>query len=55
MIATNPFSFADTVGLSRADIKEIKPSPVSPMPGALVNQLNEQELKDLLGYLLGAK
>ena len=55
VIATNPFSFADTVGLSRADIKEIKPSPVSPMPGALVNQLNEQELKDLLGYLLGAK
>ena len=55
VIATNPFDFGETMGLSRADIKEIKPSPVSPMPGALINQLNEQELKDLLGYLLGAE
>lgn len=53
VIATNPFNFADTVSLSRADIKEIKPSPVSPMPGALVNSLGEQEMKDFLGYLLG--
>lgn len=55
VIATNPFNFAETIGLSRADIKEIKPSPVSPMPGALVNQLNKDEMKDLLGYLLGKK
>ncbi|MGJ8725436.1 MAG: c-type cytochrome [Roseibacillus sp.] len=55
VIATNPFNFAETVGLSRADIKEITSSPVSPMPGALVNQLNKDEMKDLLGYLLGAK
>ena len=55
VIATNPFNFAETTGLSRADIKEIMPSPVSPMPGALVNQLNKDEMRDFLGYLLGAQ
>lgn len=53
IVATNPFDFSETTGVSRADIKEMKPSPVSPMPGGLVNQLNEQEMRDLLGYLLG--
>lgn len=53
VIATNPFDFAETVSLSRSEIKETKPSPVSPMPGALVNQLNETEMRDFLGYLLG--
>lgn len=55
VIATNPFDFSETVNLSRADIKEIKPSPVSPMPGALINQLNETELRDFLGFLLGTE
>lgn len=53
VIATNAFNFEETVNLSRSDIKEIKPSPVSPMPGALINQLNETELRDFLGFLLG--
>lgn len=53
VIATNAFDFSETINLSRADIKEIKPSPVSPMPGALINQLNEKEMRDFLGFLLG--
>lgn len=55
VVATNPFDFSETQGISRADIKEMKPSPVSPMPGALINQLNEKELKDFLGFLLGTE
>ena len=55
VIATNPFNFAETIGLSRSDIKKIEPSPVSPMPGALVNQLNKDEMRDFLGYLLGTE
>ena len=35
-----------------SNIKDIKQSPVSPMPPALINRLNPDELKDLLAYLL---
>ena len=55
VIAVNAFDFEETVHLSRADIKEITPSPISPMPPALVNQLNKEEMRDLLGYLLGTE
>ena len=55
VIAINAFNFEDTVNLSRADIEEIAPSPISPMPGSLVNQLNEEEMRDFLGYLLGTE
>ena len=53
IIATNPFDFSQTIEIERNDIGEIKPSPVSPMPPGLINRLNEDELKDLLAYLLG--
>ena len=53
VIATNAFDFSQTTHLSRADIKKITPSKVSPMPGGLVYQLNQKELRNLLGYLLG--
>ncbi len=53
IIATNPFDFSQTIEIERNDIKESKHSPVSPMPAGLVNRLNEDELKDLLAYLLG--
>ncbi|MDP0491265.1 MAG: c-type cytochrome [Verrucomicrobiota bacterium JB023] len=52
VIAVNPFDFSKTVEISRAELKSIEPSPLSPMPGALVNQLNEEELRDLMGFLL---
>ena len=53
IIATNPFDFSQTTEIERNEIKEIKRSPVSPMPAGLINRLNPSELKDLLAYLLG--
>jgi putative heme-binding domain-containing protein len=53
IVATNPFDLSQTIEIERNNIKEIKPSPVSPMPPGMINRLNEDELKDLLAYLLG--
>lgn len=53
LIATSPFDFTQTIEIEQNEIKEMKPSPVSPMPPALLNRLNADELKDLLAYLLG--
>ncbi len=36
----------------RADIEEMKPSPVSPMPAGLLNSLTKEEIQDLVAYLL---
>jgi putative heme-binding domain-containing protein len=52
IIATSPFDFSSTSEIERSQIKDIKPSPVSPMPAGLINRLNPEELKDLLAYLL---
>ncbi len=53
IVATNPFDRSQTIEIERNEIKSIKPSPVSPMPPALINRLNPDELKDLLAFLLG--
>ncbi|MDX1679264.1 MAG: c-type cytochrome [Akkermansiaceae bacterium] len=53
LVATNPYDMSQTVEIERGDIKEVKTSPVSPMPAGLVNRMNEEELKALLAYLLG--
>ncbi len=53
IVATNPFDRSQTVEIEHNDIKGMKPSPVSPMPPALINRLNPDELKDLLAFLLG--
>lgn len=55
LVATNPYDMSQTIEIERGDIKEIKPSPVSPMPAGLVNRMNETELKALLAYLLGVE
>jgi putative heme-binding domain-containing protein len=55
IIAMNPFDMQQTSEIAKADVKSIKPSATSPMPPALINRLNEEELKDLLAYLLGKK
>jgi putative heme-binding domain-containing protein len=41
-----------TTNVRRADIEEIQPSLVSPMPAGLLNSLNEQEILDLVAFLL---
>lgn len=53
IVAISPYDFSQTVEIERNQIKEKKLSPVSPMPPALINSLNPDELKDLLAYLLG--
>ncbi len=52
VIGINPFDFSQQVEISRADIKSMAPSKNSPMPPAMINRLNPDELKDLLAYLL---
>ena len=51
-LASNAFDFSQTQPIKRGEIESIKPSPVSPMPAGLINTLNAEELRDLLGYLL---
>lgn len=51
-VATNPFNLIQTRTLERETVEKIAPSPVSPMPGGLINRLNEDELRDLLAYLM---
>src|SRR5690606_3725197 len=48
LVAVSAFDFSQTIEIERNRIKGMKPSPVSPMPPALINRLNEDELKDLL-------
>ena len=52
IVAVNPFDFSQTVEIERGRIKSREASPVSPMPGGLINSLNRDELRDLLAYLL---
>jgi len=55
VIGINPFDYSQQMEISRNDIKSMSPSKVSPMPPAMINRLNEDELKDLFAYLLGVK
>lgn len=52
-IGINPFDLSQSTEVQRTDIKQIKLSEISPMPGGLINRLNPDELKDLLAYMLG--
>jgi len=51
-VMTNPFAPNFTVPIENKDIKGRKDYPVSMMPPGLINALNEEELKDLLAFLL---
>ncbi len=53
IIAANPFDMQQQTQIAKADVKATKPSTISPMPPALINRLSEDELKDLLAFLLG--
>jgi len=53
LVAANPFDLSQTMKFKRADVKSVKPSPESPMPPGLIDRLNEKEVLDLFGYLLG--
>jgi putative heme-binding domain-containing protein len=55
IVATSAFDLSQTTEVARETIEKIDPSPVSPMPPGTINRLNEDELRDLLAYLLGSK
>jgi putative heme-binding domain-containing protein len=51
-IVTDPEDPTKVVELTKADIEELRPSAVSLMPEKLLNTLNENEVLDLLAYML---
>jgi putative heme-binding domain-containing protein len=51
-ILVDPEDSTKVVEIKRADIDEVKPSAVSMMPEKLLGPLNEDEVADLLAYLL---
>jgi len=52
VLSTNPFDLSETRKIARSEVEKIETSPVSPMPPGLINRLNEEELRDLLAFLL---
>jgi hypothetical protein len=46
---TDPNAFAN---IRRSDIQSIEPSKTSPMPEGLLNTLSQEEILDLLAFLL---
>ncbi len=51
-INTNMLDPNEQVGVDRKQIEEMRPSKVSMMPEGLLDTLNEQEILDLMAYLL---
>ena len=51
-VLTSPEDPTKIVHLQRKDIAQMQPSPVSLMPGDLLKPLNQDEVLDLLAYLL---
>ncbi len=51
-ILTDPEDSTKVVEIKRSDIDEVKPSAVSLMPKDLLKPLNENEVADLMAYLL---
>ncbi len=53
-VAMNPLAPTDVVKVPLKDIKAQHPYPISMMPPGLLNALNEEEVLDLLAYLVSA-
>jgi putative heme-binding domain-containing protein len=51
-LSSNPFDPNDLIEIPVAEIAEEVPAEISPMPPALINMLNPDELRDLMAYLL---
>ena len=52
VIMPNPFNENYTISIAKNTILKKELSPVSPMPPALLNRLNEQEVVDLFAYII---
>lgn len=51
-VAQNPYSPQELKKIAKKDVSEIKVSEVSIMPMGTLNPLNEEELRDLIAYLM---
>ena len=51
-VMINPFDLSQTMPVRKKRITKKEPSTTSLMPPALINALNENELKDLFAYLI---
>lgn len=51
VLMPNPYNETYSVSIKKEEIVQRGPSPISPMPGGLLNRLNPQEIKDLFKYL----
>ena len=51
-VSVSPFATDITVNISKEKLNKIELSKISPMPSGLINRLNEQELTDLIAYML---
>jgi putative heme-binding domain-containing protein len=51
-VAINPFAPQDTVAVEAKDIVSKKPYAISMMPPGLINALNQNELLDLIAYVM---
>ncbi len=52
MVSSDMFNPAATAKVDRKDILSIEPSPTSPMPDGLLSMLTQDEVLDLLAYLV---
>lgn len=51
-VSQNPYAPDETRTIAKSAVDRIKKSTVSMMPGRLINSLNEDELKDLMAFLM---
>ena len=52
LIMTNPLDASQMTKVNKADIENISPVRVSTMPPSLLNRLNQDEMLDLLAYMI---
>lgn len=52
VVVTDPEDSTKVLEVKKSDVESIKPSPVSLMPGKLIDGLNKDEVLDLLAYML---
>ncbi len=52
VVVTDPENSSKVVEIKKEDVASVKPSNISLMPEKLLNQLNENEVLDMLAYML---
>ena len=52
VVVTDPEDSTKVVEVKKSEVAEVKPSPVSLMPAKLIDTLNQNEVLDMLAYML---